>query len=285
MTTRDQREGRLPEPLLERLALGEGSPQELEALRRRLEGEAGGLARLEALRRADQAWRGRGEVEVEARAVGLRVHLARVQAAQRRRSRGLWVGVPALAAAALAALLIWSPGREPAQVWAPPDPALDGVRLKGGPLLFVHRKRGEESAPLSRGEVVGAGDLLQVSYSAASWRYGVIVSIDGRGMVTLHGSPDGETALAAPDAQQQRVALDHAYELDDAPGFEIFVMVASMRPLELSAVMEAAREAAGDPEGLLARVEADPENNHDALALPGRQGEVAQTHFLLRKNP
>jgi hypothetical protein len=94
--------------------------------------------------------------------------------------------------------------------------------------------------------------------------------------------PQGDTALPDPKENEgtQRTVLGHAYELDDAPRFEIFIMVASQAPLDLTKVDEAAREAARDPDWLLGITQDDDANNLKALDLPEA---LAQTHFLVRK--
>jgi hypothetical protein len=43
------------------------------------------------------------------------------------------------------------------------------------------------------------------------------------------------------------VRLPSAYELDDAPGFERFFLIASDRPFEVAPVLEAARALAAQP--------------------------------------
>ena len=59
-----------------------------------------------------------------------------------------------------------------------------------------------------------------------------LVSIDGRGVATLHFPDDVDpTALAHGGA----MALDHSYELDDAPGFERFLRVTAGQRLPLDA--------------------------------------------------
>ena len=143
-------------------------------------------------------------------------------------------------------------------------------RAKGLDLeLRVYRKHGTRAEQLVDGSEVAAGDVLQVGYVRAEYTFGVLVSIDGRGEVTLHhpAARDGSTALATEGARQ---LLPNAYELDDAPGFERFVFVVAQQPLSVAAVEAAARELARDPE----RARRDP------LLLPVR---TAQRSLLLRK--
>ncbi len=220
---------RTPDWLVERLRAGDLPPGEAERVRARLEAE-GGLGRLEALRAEDAAFAaahppGPALGEIRRRA-GL---LAPQRPSARRR-----VILPALAAAAAAAVAV---------VLLPRQPGLD-ARLKGmAPHLEVHRQRpGGEPEALPAGAPVRAGDLLQLSYVAAGASYGVVVSVDGRGAVTLH-LPEGG-GRAAELRRGGAVALAHAYQLDDAPGFERFFLVTGRAPFDASTVVRAARRIA-----------------------------------------
>src|SRR6185436_11941296 len=76
--------------------------------------------------------------------------------------------------------------------------------------------------------------------------YGAIVSIDGRGAVTLHLPRQGARATRLPEGGET-VLLDRAYELDDAPRWERFFFVTGEAPFEIEPLLEAARRAAADP--------------------------------------
>lgn len=176
---------------------------------------------------------------------------ARVAAEVERRLRARGVAAPraprwilwaAPAAVAVAALLL--------VIARPGDRALvadDGVRTKGDPILRVHRKVGDGAELLSAGATVRAGDQLQLSYVAAGRPFGAILSIDGRGAVTVHHPARG-TRAAALDSSDGAHALPFAYELDDAPGFERFFFITSDLPFDLAVAVEAAQPLAADPE-------------------------------------
>jgi hypothetical protein len=75
----------------------------------------------------------------------------------------------------------------------------------------------------------------------------VIFSVDGRSAVTLHYPyrPGQSTQLVSG----RRTFLSEAYTLDDAPDFEVFIMVVSAEPLDAQTVLRTARalgENAGD---------------------------------------
>jgi hypothetical protein len=197
--------------------------------------------------------------------------------ARRRRARGAArrTRVVAFAAAAATAvvLIVALADRGPARGGRRGDASSEldtgaGDRVKGEPRLVVHRRRGEQIEELGRGERAAPGDLLQISYVAAGRRYGAIVSLDGRGAVTRHLPVDGGEAVAL--GRGEAVALDRAYELDDAPGFERFVLVTAADRFALAELLDAARALAARPDAATA-----------ALALPAG---FEQHDFLLRKD-
>ncbi len=200
---------------LERMLLGEIPPEETDQVR------------LDALRRENQEIL---EAHPPAQVV------AEIERRRRRaeKRRGLRIAAPALAAAMAAALIVLA---------LPPQ---ETERPKGAvPYLVIDRRAGDHADRLTSGATVESGDLLQISYVALGRPYGVIFSIDGRGVVTLHhpSSPKGPASLESPD---HPVPLPTAYELDDAPSFERFFFVASPAALDVDRVLETARAFAAD---------------------------------------
>lgn len=253
---------RTPEYLVERLRAGDLPPDEAARVRARLEAERG-ADRFEALAREDAAVReahppGPALAEIRRRA-GLRP--------SRRRAPRSWLLVPAAAAAALA-VAVAAIFRAPTSPLAT-GPAIEDTRLKGlEPRLEVHRDRpGAAPEALADGAGVRAGDLLQLSYVAAGKAHGAIVSVDGRGAVTLHWPERGGPAprLASSGA----VPLPSAYLLDDAPGFERFFLVTGDAPFDAALVVDAAR-----------RLAASGRARQDPLPLPH---ELGQRSFLVVK--
>jgi hypothetical protein len=132
--------------------------------------------------------------------------------------------------------------------------APDDTRIKGGggatghPALVVYRRTPAGSERLEDGDVARAGDLLRLGYSAAGRGYGVILSIDGTGAVTMHLPPSGSMASAlAPGGIN---LLDSAYELDEAPRIERFYFVTAARAFPVEPVLAIARHAGGAPAAL-----------------------------------
>lgn len=270
---------RVPEILVEKLALGELPEVDAARVRDSLGDDA--EARLSALAREDAEILERlppDEVAAEVR----RRLAATERDVARSRASGVspWIPALVLGAAAVVAWLWIRAGEEPrkpdtiarSDVTSPSDDGADTseiVYVKGDARLWIDKKGPAGAQRLANGDVVGQGDRLQVHYDAADRELGVIVSIDGRGVATLHspGDPEDEPALEAGGA----VALDHSYELDDAPAFERFFFVTAPRgeALRVSEVMKAARE-------LAARADAE------TAPLPVRR-ELEQTSILLKK--
>lgn len=119
------------------------------------------------------------------------------------------------------------------------EPDTEITRLKGiEPELTVYRSVGGQTGSaeeLSDGDRAAEGDRLQVAYNAGGRAYGVIVSVDGRGALTLHHPV---TASAVPEliaGGEQN--LPYGYELDDAPGFEAFYFITSDEVFDIPEIL------------------------------------------------
>ena len=111
------------------------------------------------------------------------------------------------------------------------------TRLKGVALL-LHKKTPSGIKSLISGDSVREGDRIQVGYRIDAERYGVVVSVDGRGITTVHVPTDGEYAQHMPPGTSR---LPFSYELDNAPEFERFFIVLSPQQFELRTVTKAAK--------------------------------------------
>jgi hypothetical protein len=237
---------RVPDLLLERYRLGEMSDGERRLLEQRLAESPESRERLTRLEGSELEIRRRHPPEWLARQVRARL---RTRVAMRRRSRWArrWSWAAALASAAAAvAVVAHRSGPLPApSVAGGADHATtrEADRIKGfRPSITVYRKTSRGSELLDDGARARAGDVVRLGYRAAGPRYGALFSIDGRGVLTRHLPKAGN--LAVPLRAGETVLLDQAYELDDAPRFERFYLVASGAPFELEAVLGAARRAA-----------------------------------------
>ena len=117
------------------------------------------------------------------------------------------------------------------------------VRIKGlRPSLRIYRELDGSAEVLENGSEVHERDLLQIGYIAGGEKYGIILSIDGRGTTTLHYplSPASGTELE----KSGEVILPYSYELDDAPGFERFFFITSDSPIPVDRILDSARKLA-----------------------------------------
>jgi hypothetical protein len=160
------------------------------------------------------------------------------------RPRLLWV--PAAAAAALVAFLLWpaAPLRSGAGIAEIGSRGAPGsVRLMGGesaetPLslgFYVSRGGGTRSVGRS-GDALAAGDRIQFWYDSAGASAFALVGVDGRGEVTTYFS---STAGAGGLARGRGLSLG-AVELDDAVGAERFFLCTGASATDVAAVERAA---------------------------------------------
>lgn len=250
----------IPDVLVELLLLGELDEQEAAAVKAQLEAE--GDPRLAEFQASDAEI---FEAYPPERVVA-ELRDAQPDNADSNVVRLSWSSAIVVAASVLAAVgllwIIWPSSDSTAapERVAKHQPSGDpGIRDKGTMRLLVHRE-GEET-PLPGGATVREGDLLQLSYAGAGG-HGVIVSVDGAGVATLH-FPD--TADASTRLDAGLVRLDHAYELDDAPEFERFFLVSADTPLDPTEILDRVRTV----------------GRTGALELPAEWGQVS---LLLTKS-
>lgn len=237
MATHDKK---TPDWLLERLALGELDAAAATDVRARLAAEGRDAdAELAALTASNR--------EILETLPPARLGAAIRERASRARGarRGSWVfGVPVLAAGVAALVLVARPTPH-----APlgHEVVLEETTLKGDPELHVYRRRGEGQERLGNGARATRGDLLQLAYFAGEGgNFGALLSIDGRGQVTVHW-PESNGGTAARLSAKGEIKLPSSYELDDAPAFERFFLVTSPSPFVMSAVLDAAHALAARP--------------------------------------
>jgi hypothetical protein len=265
MTAHDRLE--VPDLILEQYRLDELPPHDGERVARLLREDETLQHRLEALDRSDTeiarqyppAWM----------AERVRERLSRGSSVpERPRDRVRRWGVRAAIGVAAIVLVFMLPPRATAPFDSKPAPVTGTDRIKGlRPALAVYRSSAGGTETLADGDVARPGDLLRLGYTSAGRAYGVIVSIDGRGAVTVHLPPHG--ARAASLGRDGRVLLDQAYELDDAPNWERFYFITGDSPFDVAPILETARRSA-------ARDLRSP----PALAIPG---ELTQSTFSLQK--
>jgi hypothetical protein len=220
---------------LEQYLLNELPPEEMEQVRQAAETDQSVRMRLGDLQRSNQELLERYPSERMARQISQRL---RQSDASPEGSRPMaWLATPAAAFAGLLlvglGLVALSRYASESGMW--PD---GGTRLKGAaPHLVVHRKTPQGAELLAEGSRVREGDVLRLSYQAGDRKYGVIVSLDGRGTVTRHWPEQGEWAGELVSGKS--VPLGFAYRLDDAPRGELFFFVTSDSRFPVRNVSEA----------------------------------------------
>ena len=242
----------IPDWLVERAALDEVPAASRDRIDRADPGEL--ADRIAALRDDNDAELARNPARPAVAQIEARVaREARHRAGERRRHLQ-WLGV-ATAGAAAVVLVVGLIGHRapddrvaiaPRAGGAGPevagDPASSGEpteRIKGQARLIAFRLLGAQVEQLAQDAEVHAGDVIQLRYNPAGRSHGVIASIDGAGVVTLHyplkeDAPPEATRIAA-----DITALPTAYALDDAPGFERFFFITSNGPLDVHAALAA----------------------------------------------
>lgn len=115
------------------------------------------------------------------------------------------------------------------------------VRVKGAksdsPKIKLYRKSGEFVEIVKDGSQAFEDDQIQIVYSSAGMKYGLIFSVDGYGNVTNHFNTDNFSAITL-DTKTEEVPLEYSYVLDDAPKYECFVFVTSNKPFNLKNLNE-----------------------------------------------
>jgi hypothetical protein len=172
------------------------------------------------------------------------------------RGRG---GMPrwALPAFACVALLLAIPVIRPPASDNPAVAAAYEDRIKGSagglpsPGLAIWRKVAGGAEKLAPESAAQTGDIVQLRYIVPESCYGALLSVDGRGVMTVHLS--GDDGKAMPLTPGRPIALDMSYQLDDAPKFEAFYLITAPDKFELEPVkttLMGADHPIGSGEGL-----------------------------------
>jgi hypothetical protein len=217
----------VPDLILEQFRLHELPAGEGDRIRRLVQTDPTLRARLDALERSDDDIAAQYPAQWLAERVRARLTTPRPASGGLRR---LALGSAFAAAVALI-------------VSALPLIQTDGERVKGlSPAMAIYRRTPQGSETLADGAMARAGDLLRIGYVSAGRSHGVILSIDGRGVVTQHLPAHGTAAAALRNSGV--VLLDDAYELDDAPAWERFYFITADHPFDVGPITDAARRAA-----------------------------------------
>ena len=101
----------------------------------------------------------------------------------------------------------------------------NGTRIKGMTAgLEVWKKTGDSAVQMSNLAEAREGDEIQLRYRVAQKCFGMLISMDGNGTVTMHM---GEGSKAVELTPGKMTTLPFAYRLDNAPKFEKFFLLTS----------------------------------------------------------
>jgi len=272
----------VPDWLLERLALGELDAETAADVRRRLAAEGRSpdevIAAVAASNREILE-----ELPATPTAAAIRRRAEKAEAAARpARRRAFFLGAPLALVGAAAAVLVMARPAPPPQTFCDargPDgeciiyKGTEGARQR----LYVYRHSAAGDERLRDGARVTRGDLVQLAYRSHGGGYGVLLSIDGAGKVTMHW-PEKNDGTAATLQAPGEILLPSSYELDDAPAFERFFMVRAASPFSVATAVDAARAVA-----------AQPSARTQALALPAGFEQISlaldKTHAGKKESP
>jgi hypothetical protein len=267
-------EKHVPEWLLERYLLDELPRKKRRQLEKQLEQDPALRAKLQKMRLSDRQVLSSYPPERMIPEILKKAALERPRPASPRRWRLARIAVPALALALLLLVILPPLIQQRQEI-----PGTLGVEeytgMKGGgdfsrtaTGLQVYRRNGSRSEQLLEGSSARAGDRLQVALLPGGQTHGVLLSIDGDGVVTLHFPEKMEGDTALPDGS--RVFLPRSFELDKAPGFERFFFVSARETIPTAAILEKARSLAADHDRAMTK----------NLELPGN---FQQYSLLVRK--
>ncbi len=253
----------IPDILIEQAALGELSEEKMDELRRECDLDA----RIAEIQASNREILHRYPVhEISAQ---IKTRADKQEREPDRIIQGVFrLGLPLAAAAALF-VAVGLPAIHNTRRFSD-DAGAMGVRIKGQqPEIKVYRQTSDGAEELKNEDTVYENDLLQVSYIAAGAAYGVILSIDGSGAVTLHhpGGVIGDQQLA----NGGEYALPFSYQLDNAPRFERFYFISGNEEIPMDLLMSEAERVAMSRTGLWA----------DKFHLPE---QFRQESLLLLKN-
>jgi hypothetical protein len=260
-------ETRVPDWKLERYLVGELPAPEMESVREAADSDSTVRQRLEQLQLSNQDILRHYPAEWMTRQIVARGQLAASAPRTSATLFGRFGSLPKLAAVAVAltvVLLVFLP-RQLDRTFK--DGTTVETRFKGSvPSLVLYRKLPSGAERLSEGSLARPGDTVQIAYWGVGGHYGVILSLDGRGVVTLHLPARGSEAV--PLEAGHLIRLDSAYQLDDAPRWECFYFVTSDKPFQIDPILQSARN--------VGQIQIAP----DRLPLPD---SFIQSVFLLRK--
>ena len=107
----------------------------------------------------------------------------------------------------------------------------NGTRIKGmQATLEVWKKTGDSAVQMVNLGNAYEGDEIQLRYRVPQKCFGMLISMDGNGTITMHMG-EGDKAIELEPGKM--TTLPFAYKLDNAPKFEKFFLLTSQNAFEI----------------------------------------------------
>ena len=107
----------------------------------------------------------------------------------------------------------------------------NGTRIKGmQATLEVWKKTGDSAVQMVNLGNAYEGDEIQLRYRVPQKCFGMLISMDGNGTITMHMG-EGDKAIELEPGKM--TTLPFAYKLDNAPKFEKFFLLTSQNSFEI----------------------------------------------------
>jgi len=236
-------DNRVSSLMLERYRLGEVTPDERKEITEALAADSALRSRLESLEASDRELRLRYPIEL----MGLDKlkQAGRFSAKPAAGNRVRFIG--RIAALILVCILLPVIYLLRSNTGTSSQDRVKGLAKTNSELSIY--LMGDQESPLSDQTLLREGNTVQLAYTApAGEYYGVIFSIDGRQTVTMHYPyRKGQSSLLVSG---RHTFLSEAYTLDDAPDYEVFMMVISGKPLNAETVLGEAQKLAKAEAGI-----------------------------------
>lgn len=105
-----------------------------------------------------------------------------------------------------------------------------GTRIKGATSLDALLLRGDTVMEVDRGTTLVPGDRIQFRVDTGAYDHVVVIGVDGTGEVAIYQPVQGDTSVPVEPGAGR--ILDTAFELDAAPGPEIYVAFLTDEPID-----------------------------------------------------
>lgn len=129
----------------------------------------------------------------------------------------------------------------------------NGIRTKGSEGFRLYLENDGYYKPLSDGDAVSSNDVIQIALDKNKGKYGILFSLDGNGVVTLHFPSDIATSVKEPTSMSlpdtRNGLLPYGYRFDNAPRFERFFLVVSDSLPNIDGILSSAEDLVDSKSG------------------------------------